>query len=491
MKINKYHISKRRYITDILSAIFSTFFIWIFVLEMFFSDDEENIIMTDQEAMIAIIIGVVCLVVLLVLLWMIMRRHVFYNQNKQFVVEKGLFIKRKVEIPYEHIHTISLKRNIIHMILGVTKLQVDTGAIMGVVSEADLLLNKSYAIQLKAYLEEKKDDATLVMPAPNKDQVIKKDEQVFYKAKWYQLGLIGLLQSWVPVLFVTGISITMFLAYLDSYTVMDEAFSVLGAVIGVCSVFIAAVIVTTLVYVIVYFGYELNIDGDYIEYQYGLINKVSFKLHKKRINALTLKQALGFRLFNYYALEASVIGIHATSGNNNNQSESQYFMPIVKLDKLNELLALLDYKQLIDQDIKHPQRLRKFNFIVFPMSFIVIFLGLFAATIFDEQGSSIYYSLFIILPVSLLMISFMLYYRQHGYQLYDDKLLIQQGMFTLKKTLVKNTRIQSTKYVQGPILLLERTGNIHIVFKGLARNRILQYFEKSDFETLNQKLFNL
>ncbi len=53
-------------------------------------------------------------------------KHYFYIQNRELVIEKGVFRRTKTEIPLERIQTVNFEQNIIHRIFNVVKLKLDT-----------------------------------------------------------------------------------------------------------------------------------------------------------------------------------------------------------------------------------------------------------------------------------------------------------------------------------------------------------------------------
>lgn len=489
MTYKKYHIAKRKFITDVIMIILFGFMLFFGILTMIFGDDEGEFVLTNQQLTVSMIIAISAFIVVVILDWIIIRRHVFYEDGKHFVVEKGLFFKSKVEIPFEHIHTTSLKRNLIHMIIGVSKVQVDTGAIMGVASEANLLVNKHYAKRLKDYLEHKKEDDSLTLPSPYEEGNDREEDEAFYRVKWYQLLLMGIAQTWVLIGLCLLIAASIFFFYLESITNFVDV-DVTATWIAILLMAVGIIIVAALYHVIHYYGYELRIDGDAISYQYGLFQRTQFRLHKKRLNAMTLHQPPLYRLMKRYTLEASVIGIQISTGDDGNQSESTYLMPIVKADQLCELLNLLGYEALMEKEVIHPKTYRALNFIYLPLLLELFVMTFFGLMFYEAPGSMLLFSLLFIWVFIWLLFINVLYHKQHGYHLYDDELLIQNGALTLKRTLVKHHRIQAVYYKQGPILLLEKTGRIHIVFKGLAKNRRLLFYNHSHFVQLSQEIFN-
>lgn len=50
----------------------------------------------------------------------------FYIENDEFVIEKGIFKKTKINIPFDRIQTINFEQNVIHQIFNVVRLEVDS-----------------------------------------------------------------------------------------------------------------------------------------------------------------------------------------------------------------------------------------------------------------------------------------------------------------------------------------------------------------------------
>lgn len=53
-------------------------------------------------------------------------RFYFYTTNEEFIIEKGIFNKVKLSVPFDRIQTINFQRNLLHRLLGVTGLEIDT-----------------------------------------------------------------------------------------------------------------------------------------------------------------------------------------------------------------------------------------------------------------------------------------------------------------------------------------------------------------------------
>ncbi len=53
-------------------------------------------------------------------------KYYYYIQGNELIIEKGIFQKRKLNIPFDRIQTINFKQNIIHQIFNVVALELDT-----------------------------------------------------------------------------------------------------------------------------------------------------------------------------------------------------------------------------------------------------------------------------------------------------------------------------------------------------------------------------
>ena len=50
----------------------------------------------------------------------------YYIKNDEFVIEKGLFQKKKINIPFDRIQTINFEQNLIHRAFNVVSLEIDS-----------------------------------------------------------------------------------------------------------------------------------------------------------------------------------------------------------------------------------------------------------------------------------------------------------------------------------------------------------------------------
>jgi putative membrane protein len=490
---SKFHIAKRKYVYDIFASIFRTIFLIFFALAVLSPEGEEfTIEFSITEFYLLIAAFVVAFVAQLIIYWLILRKHVFYDQEKSFVVEKGLFLKRKANIPYKNIHTISLKRRFFDLILGLSIIEIDTGTTASFKSEGRLVLDKDYAIVLKNYFETKKVDDSKVLPSP-KDFVvgtsIKSDQN---HLRWYQLLALAVMKQ--PFLQAMLIMVILILAAGSFVIQISEDASLDQNLIHLVYLCLSGIVVSTmttmLYHLFKYFKYRYQIDQENVTYSYGLFKKVELKTPIRRINAVHLNQPLLFRIFGYYQLNLSVLGVGELSDGEQFKVESKAILPIAKLHQVKEVLEQIGFMtNAFDQEVA-PNQFKHLNFVIFPMFFCIVlnFLPYFIFTIENFDFTIII--IIQVFVVLLVLIGSILSLKQHKIAFSSHEILFQRGSFTLMQTIIKKQRIQIISYKQGPILLIENIGNIAISYKDILGLIVMKSFNNDSFNIIKQSFLD-
>lgn len=488
----KYHIAKRKYIYDVLKSIFTSFIISSFSIGLLYEKAEEELLeLSTSQSLVISTIFLSTLLVQLILYWLILRKYVFSDQDKSFLIEKGLFFKRKINIPYKNIHTISIKRRFRDLILGLSTLQFDTGTTTTIAPEGNIVVDKAYAPVLKKFIEEKRNNKNISLPSPqdfNQDE--KEYIEYLYEAKWTKLLLLGFLKQGF-LLVALLISVILF-GFVMSITRFDPEINhkelLIILIIIYFIVLILILIILMLYYLFKFYRYRLNIEGDSISYRYGLFNKVEFKLSRKRINAIHINQSILFRFFGYYELSVSALGIGDNFGNSENKIESKSLLLMVKKHTMNELISFLGYPATDDFQLLKPKKFRLLNFIYLPILFLLIInIPIYIFLSFHIIDFIVPVIMNILLSV-LYIIGLFLWMNNHIIGKNENTYFLQKGAFTLKKTMIKKTRIQMITYQQNPLLLIEKIGNIKISYKALGANICMRNYESSDYILLKESL---
>lgn len=489
---SKYHIAKRKYIFDVIKSIFFSIFLLVFSSSLLFDTEEEAITsLSEKQLMILILIFLLSLLIQLILYWIIMRRFLFSDNEDSFLIEKGLIIKRKTDIPYKNIHTISIKRRFFDLILGLSTLQIDTGTTASFMPEANVVVDKKYAPLLKAFIEDKrkKKDASLPSPYLNHDPMSNHDTYL-YQLTWKKLMMMGLLKPGflVSTLVLTSIFLgtSMFFLSFDLEHKMNQVFLIMLGINVISILFVGLVFM--LFHLIKYFRYRLSIDGDDITYQYGLFNKVEFKLSKKRINAVHINQSILYRTFSYYELSVSVLGIGDQNNNDQIKVESKSLLPMAKKEMLETIIDFIGFNFDQQQSYIKPKQFSRLNYIILPIIPLILFSVIpyfFIALDLTRMISPI---LVHILLVILSIIGLVYRLKHHGFTYNKDIIRFQRGPFTIRKTMIKKSKVQVISYKQNPLLLIEGIGHICLKYKDLRGKITMRSYPKDDFTQLKHDL---
>jgi len=99
-------------------------------------------------------ISLVCIGILVISI-LSYRKFVFYISGDEFIIEKGIFSRKKISVPFDRIQTVNINQNLIQRILNVVGLKIDTAG--SAAKELEIAaLPKSYANSIQDYLIEKK-----------------------------------------------------------------------------------------------------------------------------------------------------------------------------------------------------------------------------------------------------------------------------------------------------------------------------------------------
>lgn len=483
----KYHVAKRKYILDVIASILGAIFSSGFLLSVLLEEVEEEVFeLSEGKFIILIVFFLLALILQLIIYWMILRRHMFSDQDKSFLIEKGLFFKRRANIPYKNIHTISIKRRFVDLLLGLSTIEIDTGTTASFQAEGRLTLDKNYANVLKNYLENKKHDDGLQLPSPYQYDKVDKEKKFAHQMKWYHLMLMGVLKPGflLAILFLTillfGVGVSM-MQLIEEVDIYQNYQYLIYAFFGGILLYL---MVSMLYHLIKYYHYQYEIDHGYITYAYGLINKVEFKIPIKRINAVHINQSLLYRVFGFYQLNASILGIGELNDTDQLKSESKSILPFAKLDQVNKVLKDIGfYQDSYDVELK-PKQFRYLNFMILPLILLVL---VSAIPYFFIKVNLI----ILVIPIMVHLIVLMtiglasyLTLKQHLISINRDVLLVQRGAFTVKRTIVNQRKIQMMSYRQSPILLIEKIGNIYIAYKDVQGSILMHNFSYENFMML-------
>ncbi len=253
---------------------------------------------SDKKSTIAIGLSVLGLVSML---WAILSyfKFYFFLKNDELVIQKGILKKSNLNIPLDRIQSVNINQNIVHQMLNVVQLEVDTAGTKGSEFKFDAL-SKIKAEALRSILVSRKSEA---MPSLNLEEGeltvsdIVEERRPILNLTFGELIKVGISQNHfrsigvvLLVFFWIQSSIEDIGISTDEYTdglmdfLLSASFTAVMTMIIMAS--IVAVGISLVRTILVYFDAHLWREGSRLKLSYGLFNKKEMSALYQKIQIL-------------------------------------------------------------------------------------------------------------------------------------------------------------------------------------------------------------
>jgi putative membrane protein len=233
--------------------------------------------------------------------------------------------------------------------------------------------------------------------------------------------------------------------------------SLLGAVLATMGVVLLSMIllygVSVFLAVLKYWGYDLTVEDERLQYRAGLLNKVqrSFKHHK--LQSVEVSQGLIGRFLQRYTIRLHQTNEVVIPGLNDARG---FVIPVLSAAELSALTAFL-HIDAVDWQRANPIRIvwRTLGLGV-PLTALVVGSALMG------QPISAAYAL---LPMPVLAVLFAGIWYRSGYAFSEHWMAHRQGLLGCRYTYVPCTKVQMMDLTQGPLLRLHDASTL-LVYNG-------------------------
>jgi len=256
--------------------------------------------------------------------------------------------------------------------------------------------------------------------------------------------------------FVERLGITQ---WLFDYLAVHNAIVGVFVVATLLVVFFIAIYSLSIVFAVIkYWNYSLAAQGERLQYEAGLFNRVACGFRKHKLQTIIIKQSLFARLLNRYSLEIRQTNERATAG----APIQGFIIPVLTVDQLDEVLSLLNV------DEPHWQRTRPIQ--ILWRSLIWGGLLTVALAVFAELSAAISLS-WILLPIPLItLISWKLWYSKR-FSLSANGFSVRQGLLGYSIAYIPQIKVQKLALAQGPLGRFHACGAMS-VWSGATRESI-------------------
>ncbi|MGN1050978.1 MAG: PH domain-containing protein [Acutalibacteraceae bacterium] len=414
-------------------------------------------ILYAPKSIVAIItnFGINILFVILLFTAIILESTSIKYQEKEasLYAKKGFILKRRADIPYNSIHSVTVQKNIFPMLFNARKIYINTPAIKGTSGDYSLYVSKKKEKALKSNIfSEKSLDHTY-----NGGSL-----RVIVMSAFWSNSLTGLL-IFVPILNkISNIFGEQYGEILyQSFDISDYIISVgvPPVLAGLATALLIGWCVAFVVQLCRYGFFKSQLYGDNIVISRGVFNRLQFATKKDKINAITIKQSIPMLILNLKTVCIHTIGAGLQKG------DKSVLMPAERSHKI---------KRFINRIFKTPKRenqtlsVRKRDimaYLWFPIYSILGTLLLGAVLIYLGYFNTIVrIPYFVVLTILIYWLFFRMYcHSKAGISISEEAVQIDYfKRLNRTTTIIPYDKIQFLELYQGPPQRIFKTAHLKV-----------------------------
>ncbi|MBR3785600.1 MAG: PH domain-containing protein [Firmicutes bacterium] len=331
--------------------------------------------------------------------------------EEKLLIKSGLFTRNELEVPLSTITTVDFSQNIFHQIFGVYKLNIDNNAnIADGQTKVHMTLKKDDAAAVRSLLMKGRQgmDGSNFAAEQDETSLPHREEGTRYQVETSDVLLMGLLKS--KLLFLLelfgAIAVIANLLPADIFEsgIMDrliEKIAEMGAtpavLITIAVLFVTGSLCGMIGSFIRYYGFKILDNGEAVKIEYGLLNRKTYTIAKKKISGVFYEQSALMRIAKVGILNLMAVGYGA--GSDEDASEEAILFPLLKENQLTEVIGkILPEMQAVEAYQKPEPKALRYFFIRFSVFFaLAVLAGSFFLPKVDDffQGAWVLGALFL------------------------------------------------------------------------------------------------
>lgn len=285
----------------------------------------------------------------------------YYYEASELVVQTGLLFRKQRHIPYARIQNIDATQNVLHRLLHVVEIRIETGS--GQSAEATMSVLPLTAL---AEMRQRVFAERTVIPA---DAVVEQPAATVHERPLLTLGvrellLCGFIENRGAVLIAAGFGLVWELGLFDRVMTpffgqeevgrgivrdlargtLSEATALVWSRLGVAIAVLAGLLLLVRGFSMAWalvrlYGFKLAlVDGD-ARTEFGLLTRVAMTIPLRRVQALTVRESPLHRLFSRVAVKVDTAGGHGSEPGQ--QGEREYLAPILPTPALDDFVRAI------------------------------------------------------------------------------------------------------------------------------------------------------
>lgn len=370
----------------------------------------------------------------------------YWIENNVLHIKQGLFVKKESYLNKERVQTINTSSSMLYQILGLTKLKIETAggggepevSLAGITADEAKTLITMLNEQAEEHTEIEEDTVNASLTEENRTE---------YKLTWKEILLASVTSGQFGLLF----SLLFFIySQVDEYIpkwmkervetyVMDH--DVYGWIYMVAVLLVVSWIVSTFGYALKHANFTVHRKNDEVRISQGLLERKELVLKLHRIQGITIKEGIFRQPFGYCSVHVEVIQ------NNEKGEENVTLHPVIRKDRVAELLAHLQLPYELNQNVTALPKtaLRRYLLESF-LFFCILAVPITGASVYFEK----YFVIWTLLPLFGLLLSLgYAKFRAGGYRVEGEQLTMVYRNIAKYTGLVRRRHVQSIEKTQS------------------------------------------
>ena len=307
-------------------------------------------------------------------------------EGTELVIRSGIFFRNERHVPYARIQNLDAVRNVVHRLLGVTEVRVETGG--GQAPEATIsVLHETVFEEMRRRIFESRaalNGAGVAEPSESAPEVPALESRTLLHIPMPELLLNGVLDNRGMILIAAGYGLLweagLFQAVWDRVadgwygpglvrnTIRRVAAGepwpwgqIAVLLIGIVALLVLVRVVSMVWSVLRLYEFRLSRVGEDLRTEYGLLTRVTATIPLRRVQALTIREAPLQRLVNRTSVRVETAGGHGSPGTGPPKPR-EWLAPIIRYSAVpalvREVLPGFDVEALDWQPL-HPRAFRR------------------------------------------------------------------------------------------------------------------------------------
>lgn len=411
-------------------------------------------------------VGVLALVVFII--WIGWYNTWISAEDNTLILESGVFVKKRLTIPFSKINTIDMGRNVFQRIVGTCRLKIDTGAIENNAeenAEINLVFSVKEAEEFRNYIlnRAESDEKEIRMAGGVSKLDAGKVNGNVVRAKFTDFLLYGMTSSGVWKLVCVIVTVAMFIGEISASILerigemvlptADRLWSFIinsGIIMAAIYIFVMFVMVTlvsnfmSVIYAAIrYFGFSVTRDRNNVVIKYGLISIKNYTIPAENVHAVVVKQNLFQQMIGLCSVEMVSIGY------GNEEKETNLLFPSISRKKLPWMLEqILPEYTLSKAEYKPSRRCARF-LIARPVIWSAVILSAIVACFGLFMDSLVLSGIAAALIFAAVVVSSILKYRNNALGCDGKVMLVRSGGMSNVTHLIRVDAVQSISSTCG------------------------------------------